>query len=90
MLPNDLIFTAGAILFTLALIPLIYDTYKFGGDKYLTLSALFTASVLSVYTISYLDLGLYFAAVPHTAIAWWIIAYLSWRKQRTTGVKIST
>lgn len=90
MLYNDVIFAVGSILFTLALVPLLLSAYHRGCEKGVMWSAILTASILSVYSLNYADLGLYLAAIPHTAIMWWCIAYFAYKGRNKNKVTNET
>lgn len=61
---QDAVFTLGSVLFTLALIPSVRSA-----DKPAVKTSLLTASVLYVFAVVYVTLGLYFTAFTTAATA---------------------
>lgn len=71
MVWQDIIFTVGGMVFTVALIPSIL-----GKNKPAFFTSIVTAATLTVFSFAYFSLGLMFssAAVATTSIAWYILA----------------
>lgn len=83
MLWQDFIFTIGSLVFALALLPSVL-----GPHKPALASSVMTGSVLFIFAVTYITLGLIFSAISVclTAIMWTILAIQKWR-QSTSEVK---
>jgi hypothetical protein len=83
MLINDLVFTIGSIVFLIALIPSLTSENK--PDK--TTSAI-TSSVLFLFTLNYLSIGLYISAFVGfiTAFAWLILYRQANKKEKNESI----
>jgi hypothetical protein len=73
MIWQDIILCSGNIIFALLLIPMLIDARK--GIKINIYTSTLTCAVLIIFNLTYLSLGLWFAALPFTAIIWGSIAY---------------
>lgn len=73
MIWQDVVFSIGNILFTIALVPSIADSY---GKPNITTSFI-TASILLTFSISFFTLGLYSSSVSSlfTSSGWWILFF---------------
>lgn len=86
MIINDLVFTIGSAAFLIALIPSLITDHK--PEK--TTSAL-TASVLYLFTLNYLSMGLYFsAAIGFLTATAWLILYFQAKKAEKIESNFST
>ena len=65
---QDSILFAGNIIFALLLLPMLLDAKR--GVKVNMYTSGLTCLVLVIFNITYYSLGLYFAALPFTAIMW--------------------
>jgi hypothetical protein len=75
---HDLVFSIGGIIFALALLPSLFGEHK---PSYITSSI--TSSVLSIFAITYADLGFEYSAIVTfiTAGLWLILTYQSLKKE---------
>jgi len=85
---QDIIFSIGSWIFTIALIPSIL-----GKDKPAISSSLITGLVLTVYVIAYGSLNFWLSSVSvgSAALAWFILAYQKYRiikKKNIIAIKI--
>lgn len=78
MLWQDIIFTVGSWIFIFSLIPTIQ-----GKQKPELSTSIITTVVLSIFSITYLTLGLKLSAISTTgtAIGWGILAYQRYRQK---------
>jgi len=67
---NDIVFTVGSLLLSVALIPSIISAYKPDAR-----TSFLTGSVLAVFSVNYLTLGLYFSTVSTvlSAVLWYVL-----------------
>lgn len=77
---QDIIFSVGAWVFAIALVPSIMHRT----DKPALSSSVLTAGFLTLYVPSYMTLHLWVSGVSTAmvAIAWWILAYQKWRMNK--------
>ncbi len=74
---QDIVFFSGNLIFALLLIPMLLESRK--GIKVNLYTSGLTCLVLLIFNLTYLSLGLWFAALPFTATCWGLITYYSWR-----------
>ncbi|MEO8785019.1 MAG: hypothetical protein ABI221_01715 [Candidatus Saccharimonadales bacterium] len=76
---QDIVFTIGSLVFTVALWPSIRSKHKPALH-----TSVITASVLFVFAITYLSLSLYFSAFATllTTIAWTVLAVQKYRQPK--------
>ncbi len=69
---QDLVITIGQIIFSIALLPMVFSK-----DKPALVSSLVTGVVLIIFALTYITLSLWFAAgmTTITGIIWFILAY---------------
>lgn len=81
MIWQDIAFTIGSIIFIIALMPAVLNERKPP-----LLTSLSTASVLSVFSVCYYTLDLYFAgtAALITAIIWYLLALQVYAEEQET------
>ena len=77
---QDIVFSIGSWVFALALVPSILSKT----DKPALSSSLLTASILTLYVVTYASLEFVTSAISGgaVAIAWWILAYQKWRMNK--------
>lgn len=75
---QDLVLGGGNIIFFIALIPSILSPHKPA-----IATSVMTASVLSIYSVTFFTLDLTFSMLGSalTALAWWTLAYQEFRKE---------
>jgi hypothetical protein len=75
---QDIVLTAGNYIFAIALLPSV-----FGPDKPALSSSLMTGSVLALFGVVYLSLGLVSStfSVALTSFIWFVLAYQQWRRK---------
>lgn len=80
MIWQDFAFTAGSLIFVVALLPAV-----FGKDKPPMSTSSITGSVLGVFAVTYLTLDLYLSAgiTAITAAMWWTLFYQKHVAERT-------
>ena len=78
---QDIVFTIGAWIFAILLIPSIRSQ-----DKPALTSSFFTATLLSIYVFVYASLYFWGAMISTAvlALAWWILAYQKWRMNKNS------
>jgi hypothetical protein len=76
---QDLFFASNGIIFGLMLIPQIIDAYHGKGVNLIT--ATLTTALLFFQCYVYSTMGMYFAAIPFTAVAWALVAYFSYTRR---------
>lgn len=74
---QDLVFTVGQIIFVFALIPTIR-----GKSKPALSSSIITGSILLIFALTYLSLGLWFSTIASiaTSASWWILAFQKYQQ----------
>jgi threonine/homoserine/homoserine lactone efflux protein len=84
---QDLVLSVGQILFFVALLPSIWSP-----GKPALMTSVMTATILTVFVVTFWTLDLLFAAVTTTlaASAWWILAYQRWQQKRSPILKTET
>ena len=80
---QDFVLLSGNIIFAVLLIPMLIDARN-GKEVNLYTSGL-TCLVLVIFNATYLSLGLWFAALPFTALMWSLIFYYSLRGKKENG-----
>lgn len=80
MLWQDVVFTIGSAIFTIGLIPQLKDCLN--GACVNQYTAALTTMVLGIYCMTYVSLGLFVAAIPHTALMWGLICVISYRNRK--------
>lgn len=75
---QDIILTVGNYIFAIALLPSV-----FGPDKPALSSSLMTGTVLAIFGVVYLSLGLVSStfSVALTSVIWFVLAYQKWRSK---------
>jgi len=82
---QDIVFSIGAWIFVIALLPSV-----FGKDKPALLSSLITGSVLAIFAFTYVSLSLGMAALSTSMVSltWFVLAIqkiMINRKEKSTG-----
>jgi len=80
MIWQDIVFTAGSIVFALGLIPQLRDCLN--GYTLNLWTASITTVVLTLYCVTYASLGLWLSAIPFTATMWALILIVSWKNTK--------
>ena len=72
---QDIILFSGGIIFALLLVPMLIDARN--GIPVNIYTSILTCLVLVIFNITYFSLGLWIAALPFTALVWFLIFYYS-------------
>lgn len=82
MVWQDVVLTAGSIIFIIALVPSVLSK-----DKPALTTSLMTGSVLAVFAIVYATLSLWLATVTvaSTSLTWFILAYQKYAMNKSNG-----
>ena len=76
---QEIVLAVGQAIFIFALIPSIS-----GKDKPALVTSLITSSVLMIFSLTYITMKLYFAAIPMflTGVMWFILAYQKYKMNK--------